>query len=826
MTWTPVVGWMTTLLFSSLFFFSRTWIPLTVRMVVLLPSSSLDSLWILCRRRRLDVSARCPLHVALLSAFSSLLSAQLLNCSTAQLPDCSTTRQLGRSSLSAALLCSPLCSARFSALLAALLCSLLCSVPCSAPLSALLVALLCLLLCSGLLSSLLAADCWLLAADCWLLTADCWLLTSNYWLSDCWSLTADHWLLSALCSLSSVLCSLLLLSATALYCCSLLLLCVLRSLLFARYSLLAARYSQLAARCSLLAALYSLLSALCSSALCSLLSALCSLLSVLCSLLSALCSLLSALCSLLSALCSLLSALCSLLSALCSLLSALCSLLSARCSLLAARYSHLAARCSLLAALGSLLSALCSLLSARESAIFQTAVLMELLVGVTHRSSSLIGSLLLCGSRVLSDSCLRARKPTSDNPFCIELSSTYHPFNLWSSSHRTERKQTWTQNSCSWKLGVVRLFVYFSKWVGVRHIFRSVVVARHPQHDAKHIFNEMFLIWRFVFFCGVRSERKMCSSPMFLIVVETVQTSCWTRELQLLTCCRQSLLLMCTVPVCFGGNLSHVCVGAWWKIVCGTILTQRVFRWPQWFDACWHRCRAHPNWIGDPTLGKRKFCESACCSFVKQKANKTPVLCMAGLSCHELSLLRYRWWGFVCLSGQRRVSPQLHDDNGRRQPHSGLSWSVVPRKLWGPVIFRQSLVVCQQSRATNQVHIDMWIRGTFYEYFELEERVSESFSWWDGVTCPCAQLHVFSQRVTHKFPMTCHEAGRKGVLRAVLPIAHSCGFWLGVFRVTVPPLVPSTPKLVHGPTAVGDFFSSLRPCFTGISSLSACVSAT
>ena len=251
---------------------------------------------------------------------------------------------------------------------------------------------------------------------------------------------------------------------------------------------------------------------------------------------------------------------------------------------------------------------------------------MELLVGVTHRSSSLIDSLLLCGSRVLSDSCLRARKPTSDNPFCIELSSTYYPFNMWSSSHRTERKQTWTQNTCSWQLGVVRLFVDFSKWVDVRRIFRSVVVDRHPQNDAKHIFNEMFLVCRFVFFCGVR-----CA--------EAVQTACWTRELQLLTCCRQSLLLECTVPNCYDGNLSHVCVGAWWIIVWGTILTQRVFRWPKWFDACWHRCITHPNWIGDPTLGKRKFCESACCSFVKQKANKTSVLCMTGISCHELSLL-------------------------------------------------------------------------------------------------------------------------------------------------------------------------------------------
>ena len=78
---------------------------------------------------------------------------------------------------------------------------------------------------------------------------------------------------------------------------------------------------------------------------------------------------------------------------------------------------------------------------------------MEPPIGVTHRSSSSVGSLLLCGSRALSGSGLRAHKPTSGNPFCIELSSTCHPLNLWSSSHRTERKQTWTQNSCSWKLG-------------------------------------------------------------------------------------------------------------------------------------------------------------------------------------------------------------------------------------------------------------------------------------------------------------------------------------------------------------------------------------
>ena len=158
-------------------FFLVTWIPMTVRMVVLLPSSSLDSLWILCRRRRLDVSARCSLHVALLSAFSSLLSAQLLNCSTTRLLD-----------YSIALLCPLLFSARRSALLAALLCSLLCSVHWSALFPALLRSLLFSLLfsacCSALVCSLhcslLAADCWLLTADCWLLTVDCWLLTSNF----------------------------------------------------------------------------------------------------------------------------------------------------------------------------------------------------------------------------------------------------------------------------------------------------------------------------------------------------------------------------------------------------------------------------------------------------------------------------------------------------------------------------------------------------------------------------------------------------------------------------------------------------------------------
>ena len=242
MTWTPVVGWMTTLFVTVFFFFSH----------------GLRLLWRLgwsnfCRRGRLIpygyfvVVAWIPLLVtryallcSLLPALCSILSTlcSLLNCS----------------SLSAALLCS----------------------------------------------ALLAADSWLLTSVCQ--TTDRWLLITGFWLltSDYWPLTVLFPPSSAFYCYSP-----LLLSTAARYCysvssalCSLL--ATLCSLLATRRSLLAARYSLLSILCSLLSA--PLLSALCSllSALCSLLSALCSLLSALCSLLSALCSLLSALCSLLA----------------------------------------------------------------------------------------------------------------------------------------------------------------------------------------------------------------------------------------------------------------------------------------------------------------------------------------------------------------------------------------------------------------------------------------------------------------------------------------------------------------------------------------------